>query len=188
MIDAISAILKQIYEIASLIIKSIYDFGMAIANDPVVIYITRTLIAEPIIAAANFIGTVYLGAYAFITNNAIKYYLFMTYLMPVIQYFAGIFRSIRILFWVIYSNAIQFVLRFVFLWPFWDAYKMIERTLLSIRAFFLNEKILYALLLPFQARFLELYEILMAAYMNVTILFRNDLTRYFLNVYFNQPL
>jgi hypothetical protein len=88
MIDAISAflkqvyeiaslILKQVYEIASIIIKSIYDFGMAIANDPVVIYITRTLIAEPIIATAKFIGTVYLGAYAFITNNAIKYYLFI---------------------------------------------------------------------------------------------------------------
>lgn len=160
MIDAISAFLKQVYEIASLIlkqvyvivfiiIKSIYDFGMAIANDPVVIYITRTLIAEPIIAAAKFIGTVYLGAYAFITNNAIKYYLFMTYLMPVIQYFVGIFRSIRILFWLVYSNAIQFVLRFVFLWPFWEAYKMIERTLLSIRAFLKNDKILYALLLPF---------------------------------------
>ena len=122
MLDAISAFLKQAYEIASIIIKSIYDFGMAIANDPVVIYITRSLIAEPIIAAANFIGTVYLGVYAFITNRAIKYYLFMTYLMPVIQYFVWIYRSIVTLFWLIYSNAIQYLLRFVILWPAWEAY------------------------------------------------------------------
>ncbi len=84
MIDAIFVFLQQVYEITSIIIKSFYDFGMAIANDPVVIYVTKTLIAEPILSVANFIGTVYLGAYAFITNRAIKYYLFMTYLMPVI--------------------------------------------------------------------------------------------------------
>jgi hypothetical protein len=150
MIDAIFVFLKQVYEIASIIIKSIYEFWRAIANDPVVIYVTRTLIAEPMMAAANFIGTVYLGAYAFITNRAIKYYLFITYLMPVIQYFVWIYRSIRTLFWLIYSNSIQYFLRFVILWPVWEANKMIEWTLDSVRAILGNNKIRFALLLPFQ--------------------------------------
>ena len=60
---------------------------MAIANDPIVIYVTRTLIVEPVIAAANFIGTLYLGFYAFITSDATKYYLYIVYLMPMIDYF-----------------------------------------------------------------------------------------------------
>jgi hypothetical protein len=118
-IDAILVFLQQVYEIASIIIKSIYDFGMAIANDPVVRYVTRTLIAEPIIAVANFIGIAYLGAYAFITNNAMKFYLFITYLMPVISYFVWLYRSIVILFWLVYTNIIKYVLRFIILWPFW---------------------------------------------------------------------
>ena len=95
---------------------------MDVANDPVVKYVTRTLLAEPIIAAANFIGTVYLGVYAFITNRALKYYIYVTYLMPVIQYFVWIYRSIATLFWLIYSNFIQYVLRFIVLWPAWRAY------------------------------------------------------------------
>ena len=68
-----------------------YDFGVMIANDPVVKYVTRALIAEPIIAFAKFIGTVYLAAYAFITNKVIKYYLFVTYLMPIITAAFGIY-------------------------------------------------------------------------------------------------
>ena len=117
--DSLLVFLQQVYEITSIIIKSIYDFGMAIANDPVVRYVTRTLIAEPIIAAANFIGTVYLGAYTFVTNEAIKYYLFITYLMPVIEYFDSLWRSIVILFYVLYTNIIRSALWFVFVWPFW---------------------------------------------------------------------
>ena len=65
---------------------------------------------------------------------------------------------------------------------------MIEWTLDSVRAFLGNEKIQFALLLPLQGLIFELNAILTTAYMNVTILFRNDLSRYFLNVYFNQPL
>ena len=117
-IDSMLVFLQQVYEILSILIKSIYDFGMAIANDPVVRYATRTLIAEPIIAAAKFIGTVYLGAYAFITNEAMKYYLFVTYLMPVIEYFDSIWRSIVILFYVLYTNIIRSALWFVIVWPF----------------------------------------------------------------------
>ena len=60
---------------------------MAIANDPIVIYVTRTLLVEPVFAAANFIATVYLGFYAFITSNATKYYLYIISLMPVADYF-----------------------------------------------------------------------------------------------------
>lgn len=86
-IDAAVVVLQYASEIASFIIKSIYDFAMAIATDPIVIYVTRTLVVEPIIAAANFVGTAYLGFYAFITNNATKYSLFIIYLMPVIEYF-----------------------------------------------------------------------------------------------------
>ena len=117
-IDSMLVFLQQVYEILSILIKSIYDFGMAIANDPVVRYATRTLIAEPIIAAAKFIGTVYLGAYAFITNEAMKYYLFVTYLMPVIEYFDSIWRSIVILFYVLFTNIIRSALWFVIVWPF----------------------------------------------------------------------
>ena len=95
---------------------------MDVANDPVVKYATRTLLAEPIIAAANFIGTVYLGVYAFITNEAMKYYLFMTYLMPVVAYFDRLWGSIVTLFWLITSGFIQYVLRFIVLWPAWRAY------------------------------------------------------------------
>ena len=111
--DAIFALLLKVYEIGYILIKDVYDFGLAIANDPVVIYVTRALIAEPIIAVASFIGTVYLGAYAFITNKAIKYYLFMTYLMPVIQYFLNLYRSFQALAYLVFTNPIQFVIRTV---------------------------------------------------------------------------
>jgi hypothetical protein len=60
-LESISVFLKQVYEIASIITKCIYDFGMAIANDPVVKYVTRTLIAPPLLAAANFLVTVFLA-------------------------------------------------------------------------------------------------------------------------------
>ena len=81
---------------ASLMIQSTFDsIRVFLANENVRNYLLlplldlfpRTLFVDPIIALANIIVSMYLTAYAFFTNKAIKYYLLITYLMPVIDFF-----------------------------------------------------------------------------------------------------
>ena len=94
MIDVTSSIIKAVYSYTQLIITAIYNIIMQVVNDPVVQYVTRALIAEPIIALGKFIGTVYLGVYSFVTNDAIKYYFFSTYVLPVVYHVYWFYRGI----------------------------------------------------------------------------------------------
>ena len=71
---------------------------MAFVNDPVVIYVARTLVAAPIMSLAKLIATIYLGTYALITDDSTKYFFIITFLMPIYSLAIGIKDNLNALF------------------------------------------------------------------------------------------
>ena len=112
---------------------------------PLLDLVPRTLIVEPITAAVKRILSTYLAVTAFFTNRAIQYYLLITYIMPVADYFVSVYRSIEMWFLLMQSKTIQFVLKFVTSWPLTEVNQMIQISFDAMRAFLGNGKVLYAL-------------------------------------------
>jgi hypothetical protein len=104
MISVGTVVLNTIYSYSLVLFNEIYNVILQIINDPVVRFTTRALIAQPILDFANFIGTVYLGLYSFVTNDVIKYLFWIGYIIPVWKPIVWYFRSIRIFFRTIFSG------------------------------------------------------------------------------------
>ena len=140
-ISGIEAIFDAIFELTAALIRSIYGFALMIANDPVVKYVARALVAEPIIALAKFIGTAFLAAYAFITSSAVKYYLFVTYLMPIISVVYGVYETLRNTFYLFWSSTVYYLIYFAFRMPLERIGDEIAATYRALKAYLNNPAI-----------------------------------------------
>ena len=108
--DSITTTYNDLKELALAIISSTYNFAIKVANDPVVIYITRALIVEPIAYVADLFGSIYLGVYAFVTHDLAMFLIFMTTLYPIADYFTVLWQQIVILYYIVATYFIRYVL------------------------------------------------------------------------------